>query len=371
MAGVGAEHQPFHQVRGPEGALDLDHAAHRPVFGTAHGRALRNGRPPPHKPRGHGSRCPSGPRAPRRGRRFRRGPARRRGPCRKTTLPSPWPGRPRRGDGHFRGPARPARHCRPRRAAGDRRRRRGRRRSRGAGGKGDSRGRGGRRRARGGDGARPGWPANAPAGRATGAPVSSSTATTSAIDVPSSSNSTSAAHRPGQWVHDHVGHGALLDRDADAPAYRLHGEVEGTGGHGAGVAVLVPGVLVGGGDGRPGQNVVELVEQYELPGLGELSRRVGRAAQVGGHGRTSARQRAKVLGRGGSSVSPRSGRSSSPRHGAGGRRRRWEGRSARPWRRNSYEGSTAPGASRCRRRSTGSMLSRFSRVGPPPWLPTP
>ena len=109
-------------------------------------------------------------------------------------------------------------------------------------------------------------------------------ATTSAVDAASSSNSTSARTGQGNGFTITIGNVPSSGCDPDAPGNRLHGEVEGLGGHGAGVAVLVPGVLVGRGDGRPGQDVVELVEQYELPGLGQLGRGVGRAAQVCGYG---------------------------------------------------------------------------------------
>ena len=104
------------------------------------------------------------------------------------------------------------------------------------------------------------------------------------------------AHRPGQRVHDHVGDSALLGSDPDAPGHRLDGEVEGVGRHAAGMAVLVPGVVVGRRDGRSRQNVVELVEQYGLPGLGQLGRGVGRAPEMGGHAAPALGGQQQVLG---------------------------------------------------------------------------
>ena len=116
------------------------------------------------------------------------------------------------------------------------------------------------------------------------------------------------AHGPWQRVHDHVRYGARLGRDPDAAAHGLYGEVEGVGRYGAGIPELVAGVLIGRGDRRPGQDVVELVEQYELPGLGQLGPRVGGAAQTRRYGAPALGREQQVLGPAVPTLDPRVGR---------------------------------------------------------------
>ena len=78
--------------------------------------------------------------------------------------------------------------------------------------------------------------------------------------------------------------------------------------HGAGVAVLVTRVLIGRGDSRPGQNVVELVEQYELPGLRQFGRGVGGAIEPRRHGAPALGGEQQVLSAAVPALHPRVGR---------------------------------------------------------------
>ncbi len=75
------------------------------------------------------------------------------------------------------------------------------------------------------------------------------------------------ADREGVRVDDDQRERALLGRDRDLPGHRLDGPVGRGGGDRGRVAVLVARVDVGRGDRGAGQDVVELVEQHQFPGL--------------------------------------------------------------------------------------------------------